>query len=153
VSAVPGRPAIAERPDTSDRPDITGLVTEFYRRAFAGEVLGPLFVDVAPVDLSAHLPIMGDFGDTVLLRAGVYHRDALRPHLALAAEVELTDAHFARRLALCTATVDERHMGPGAELAKTRGARIAGSIRRRLHDARASVSTTIPSRHPPGRPL
>jgi hemoglobin len=125
-------------------------VTEFYRRAFADEVLGPIFVDVARVDPSAHLPVMGDFWDTVLLRAGVYHRNALRPHLALAAEVELTDAHFARWLALWTATVDERHTGPRAELAKTQAARIAGSIRRRLHDARASVSTTIQPRHPPG---
>jgi hypothetical protein len=70
VNAVPGRPDIAQRPDTSDhpdisdRPDITGLVTEFYRRAFADEVLGPIFVDVARVDPSAHLPVMGDFWDT-----------------------------------------------------------------------------------------
>lgn len=44
------------RPDIADRVDIAGLVTEFYRRAFADDLLGPAFVDVAQVDLSAHLP-------------------------------------------------------------------------------------------------
>ncbi|MGH3985522.1 MAG: hypothetical protein ACRDST_23275 [Pseudonocardiaceae bacterium] len=40
--------------------------------------------------------------------------------------------HFERWLALWTATVDERHGGEKAELAKIQAARIAGSISRRL---------------------
>jgi hypothetical protein len=56
------------RCDIADRDDITGLVAEFYRRAFADEVLGPIFFDVARVDLCAHVPVMGDFWDTALLR-------------------------------------------------------------------------------------
>jgi len=136
------------RCDVADRDDIAGLVAEFYRRAFADEVLGPIFLDVARVDLSAHLPVMGDFWDTVLLRAGLYHRNALRPHLALAAEVELTDAHFTRWLALWTATVEERHAGPRAELAKTQAAQIAASIHRRGSGAQASEHVTIQLRHP-----
>lgn len=97
--------------DIAGRDDIDALVAAFYRRAFADENLGPIFIEVARVDLSVHLPVMGDFWETVLLRAGRYHCNALRPHVALAAEVELTDAHFARWLELWTATVDERHAG------------------------------------------
>jgi len=145
--------AASARRDIADRNDIAGLVAEFYRRAFADEILGPIFLDVARVDLSAHLPVMGDFWDTVLLRAGLYHRNALRPHLALGAEVELTDAHFARWLALWTATVDERHTGVRAELAKTQATRIAGAIRRRLRDGQAGeLPTTIQLRHPERAP-
>jgi hypothetical protein len=70
------------------------------------------------------------------------------PHVALAAEVELTDAHFARWLALWTATVEERHAGPRAELAKTQAARIAGSIHRRVSGAQASEHASIQLRHP-----
>ena len=33
----------------------------------------------AEPDLSAHLPVMCDFWETVLLRAGRYRRNALRP--------------------------------------------------------------------------
>ncbi|MGH3936859.1 MAG: group III truncated hemoglobin [Pseudonocardiaceae bacterium] len=60
----------------------------FYRRAFADVLLGPIFVDVAKVDMSVHLPVMCDFWETVLLRAGRYHRNALRPHLDLNSTVE-----------------------------------------------------------------
>jgi hemoglobin len=134
------------RRDIADRGDIAGLVAEFYRRAFADELLGPVFIDVARVDLSAHLPVMDDFWATVLLRAGLYHRNALRPHLALAAEVDLTDAHFARWLALWTAVIEERHAGPRAELAKTQAARMAGAISRRLSGEQASRVVSIEPR-------
>jgi hemoglobin len=134
------------RRDIADRGDIAGLVAEFYRRAFADELLGPVFIDVARVDLSAHLPVMDDFWATVLLRAGLYDRNALRPHLALAAEVDLTDAHFARWLALWTAVIEERHAGPRAELAKTQAARMAGAISRRLSGEQASRVVSIEPR-------
>lgn len=136
--------------DILDRDDIGALVTAFYLRAFADELLGPIFVDIAQMDLPAHLPVMCDFWETVLLRAGSYHRDALRPHLALNARVELTPAHFTRWLALWSATVDERHYGPTAELAKVQATRIAGSIGRRLRRQPASERVTIPT--PPAAP-
>lgn len=124
--------AAPARRDIAGRGDISRLVAEFYRRAFADDLLGPVFVDIARVDLSVHLPVMCDFWETVLLRAGRYRRNALRPHIVLDAEAKLTSAHFARWLALWAATVDERHVGEKAELAKVQATRIAGSINRRL---------------------
>jgi hemoglobin len=84
------------RPDISDRGDISRRVAEFYRRAFADDLLGPVFVDIARVDLSARLPVICDFWETVGLRAGRYRRNALRPHVVLDVEVKLTPTHFAR---------------------------------------------------------
>jgi hemoglobin len=144
--------AEAVRPDIADREDIARLVTEFYRRAFADDLLGPVFVDTARVDLSAHLPVMCDFWETVLLRAGRYHRNALRPHVVLDAQVTLTPAHFARWLGLWAATVDERHAGEKAELAKVQADRIAGSISRRLRGQPAAELATIRSRPSDQRP-
>ncbi|MGH7744009.1 MAG: group III truncated hemoglobin [Candidatus Dormibacteria bacterium] len=136
------------RPDIADRGDIAALVTAFYQRAFADGLLGPIFVDVAKVDMSVHLPVMCDFWETVLLRAGRYHRNALRPHLELNSTVELTAAHFQRWLALWAATIDERHGGEKAELAKIQATRIAGSISRRLQGQPATEHVTIHRRHP-----
>jgi hemoglobin len=138
----------APRRDITDREDIAGLVTAFYRRAFADNILGTIFLDIAQMDLPAHLPVMCNFWETVLLRAGVYHRNALRPHLDLNTKVELTPAHFARWLDLWTATVDERHTGEKAELAKVQATRIAGSIGRRLRGQPATELVTI-QRPPP----
>jgi hemoglobin len=146
MSAEPGRPDIA------DRADISGLVAEFYRRAFADDLLGPVFVDIARVDLSAHLPVMCDFWETALLRAARYRRNALQPHIVLDAEVKLTSAHFARWPALWNATVDERHAGERAELAKVQATRIAGSISRRLRGQPAMELVTLRSQPSDQRP-
>ncbi|ODU04383.1 MAG: hypothetical protein ABS81_10815 [Pseudonocardia sp. SCN 72-86] len=130
------------RRDIVDRNDISLLVIAFYRQVFADKLLGPVFVDIARVDMSVHLPVMCDFWETVLLRAGLYRRNALRPHVALDVQVPLTEAHFARWLALWAATVDERHEGELAELAKVQANRIAGSISRRLRGQSASERHT-----------
>lgn len=75
------------------RDDVGALVTAFYLRALADELLGPVFVDIAQMDLPVRLPVMCDFWETVLLGAGSYRGDALRrPHLAMNARVELTPA-------------------------------------------------------------
>lgn len=106
--------AMVSRPDIADRADIAGLVTEFYRRAFADALLGPIFVDVAKVDMSVHLPVMCDFWETVLLRAGRYHRNALRPHLGLNSTVELT--------AVCT-------LSGGSRCGRQRSTNVMGARR------------------------
>lgn len=138
--------------DIADRDDVAALVAEFCRRAFADEVLGPTFVDVARVDLSVHLPVMGEVWETVLLRAGLYRGSARPPHVALATNVELTDAHFARWLDLWTGTVEDRHAGTRADLATTQATRIAGSIRRRPHGGHSELVTIEPRRPEERRP-
>ncbi len=131
------------RGDITNREDIASLVTAFYLRVFADDTLGSIFVDIAQMDLAAHLPVMCDFWETVLLRAGLYHRNALAPHLDLNTKVELTPAHFVRWLDLWTTTVDERHDGEKAELAKLQATRIAGSISRRLQGKPVTELVTI----------
>ncbi|TYC99148.1 group III truncated hemoglobin [Arthrobacter echini] len=131
------------RADLQDRDDVETLLTAFYRRAFADELLGPIFVDVARMDLQAHLPIICDFWETVLFKAGLYRRNALEPHLELHRQVPLTAAHFERWLTLWSATLDEHYAGPKAELAKVQASRIALSMRRRLQGRSGSAMETI----------
>lgn len=118
--------------DLRDRSDIDLLVEAFYRRAFVDPLIGPIFTDIARMDLDHHLPIMGDFWETVLFRAGLYRRNALQLHLALNEKAPLEEQHFARWLALWKANVDEHFAGEKAELAKVQAERIAGSIHRRV---------------------
>jgi hemoglobin len=120
------------RGDIANRADIAAVLREFYGRAFRDELLGPVFVDVAHMDLDAHLPVMCDFWETVLFRAGTYRGNALRPHQRLHTQAKLTPAHFVRWLTLWRATVDDRHRGPNAEQAKVQAARIAGAMSRRI---------------------
>jgi hemoglobin len=131
------------RDDIRDRHDIAELITAFYTQVFADDLLGPVFVDIARLDLPAHLPIMCDFWETVLFRAGSYRRNALQVHLDLHMKAHLTADHFARWLELWHATIDARHAGPKAELAKTQATRIAWSMQRRLTGERGTEFVTI----------
>jgi hemoglobin len=129
--------------DLRSRDDVTALVEAFYRRAFADDLIGPIFTDVAQMDLAHHLPVITDFWETVLFNAGAYRRNMLAIHVALNGRVPLQEAHFARWVELWTRTVDESFAGPRAELAKTQARRIAGSIDRRLHGRSGSEFETV----------
>jgi hemoglobin len=117
--------------DLCDRSDVQVLVRAFYSAAFEDALIGPIFTDVAHMDLGHHLPIICDFWETVLFNANLYHRNALQLHLVLHARHSLTQHHFDRWLALWIATVDALFVGPKAELAKIQASRMAGSMLRR----------------------
>jgi hemoglobin len=127
-AAAPG----GTRRDIDGREDITALLTDFYGRAFGDELLGPVFVDIARMDLAEHLPVMCDFWLTVLFHTGQYRRNALHPHQRLHSKAQLTPTHFDRWLTLWQATVDDRHVGAKADLAKLQATRIAGAMCRRI---------------------
>jgi hemoglobin len=129
--------------DLQDRSDISDLVVEFYRGAFADPLIGPIFTEVAKLDLDHHLPIMCDFWETVLFNAGLYRRNALQLHLALNTRHPLRPEHFDRWLELWVANVDAHFRGEKAELAKIQAQRIAGSIRRRMQGRSGSEFETI----------
>lgn len=132
--------------DIADRADIERLIVAFYDAAFDDPRIGPIFTDVAHMDLDAHLPVMADFWETVLLRAGTYSRNALQVHVALNRQRALDGGDFARWLELWAATVDDMFAGPIAERAKLQAARIAGSIERRLAGSSGSEFVTLTRR-------
>ncbi|CAB4891367.1 MAG: hypothetical protein F2806_01995 [Actinobacteria bacterium] len=129
--------------DITTRDDISDLVVAFYNNAFLDDLLGPVFTDVAKLDLDMHLPIMCDFWETVLFRAGKYQRNALQVHAALHRKSALTPEHFGRWLDIWTATVDAMFAGEKADLAKLQATRIAWSMSRRLMGESGSEFVTI----------
>ena len=52
--------------DITNRPDIDRLMNAFYSRALTDETIGYIFTDVAKLDLEHHLPIIGDFWESLL---------------------------------------------------------------------------------------
>lgn len=118
--------------DIEDRADCERLVRAFYSRALADPVIGWIFVDVARLDLEAHVPQIASFWETILLDARSYSGGAFRPHAALNARVRLRAGHFERWLWLWRSTVDELFAGPRAELAKSHAQRVARAFQGRL---------------------
>ncbi len=103
-------------------------MVEFYSRAFEDDVLGYLFKDVAKLDLDHHLPIIGDFWESLLLGNPVYQRHGRNPlqvHVDLDAKSPLEAHHFRRWLEIFHSVTDEMFHGERAEFAKQRAVAIA----------------------------
>jgi hemoglobin len=142
--------------DIETRADCERLVRAFYGRALTDPIIGWLFTDVAKLDLEAHVPVLTDFWDTLLLGARTYDRGAFHPHAALHAKVGLRAGHFERWLALWYETVDELFAGPNAELSKAHAFRLASAFRMRLAahpspDDQPREGGLVVTRHTPRR--
>jgi hemoglobin len=154
---------VSEPADIETREDCERLVRAFYSRALADPIIGFIFVDVAHLDLEAHVPRITAFWETILLGAQSYAGGAFRPHAMLHTQVRLRRGHFERWLWLWGTTVDELFAGERAELAKSHAMRVATAFHARLDrlpddavttvrpgpDGTAPVLTVIPSGGPP----
>jgi hemoglobin len=118
--------------DLTTPEHVVALVDAFYERARADEMLGPIFDDVARVDWDAHLPEMYAFWESVLFGTPGFKGNPLAVHAELAQRVPLTDRAFGRWLGLFDASVASLFSGPGADLARTRAARIAAVMQHHL---------------------
>ena len=122
---------LASRTDIGDRDDIERLVVDFYRYAAMDEVLGPVFV-AAHIDWPGHIETLTDFWAWQLLGERGYTGNPLRAHEPVHARSPLGDAHFERWLDLFSSTIDEHFVGPTADMAKGRAAKMAAAMRRLL---------------------
>ncbi|MEO6052307.1 MAG: group III truncated hemoglobin [Pyrinomonadaceae bacterium] len=114
--------------DIENRKDIDRLMQVFYSKALTDAVIGYIFTDVAKLDLEHHLPIIGDFWETMLFRTSDYSRHGRNPlevHGELNKNTPLLPEHFERWLEIFTATTDELFEGEMADFIKLRAAAIA----------------------------
>lgn len=87
--------------DIQTRIDIDCLMNRFYARATRDQVIGYIFTDVAKLDLEHHLPVIGDFWETLLFGTGEYQRHGRNPlqvHARLNLKTPLRAEHFRRWL-------------------------------------------------------
>ena len=131
--------------DIETRADCERLVRTFYGRALEDPIIGFIFVDVAKLDLEAHVPRITSFWETILLGAQSYAGGAFRPHAELHAKVRLRAGHFARWLALWSATVDELFAGDRADLAKAHAVRVGRAFHQRLEELSSAAGQPPPT--------
>lgn len=114
--------------DIQNREDIDSLMRTFYSRAIADSAIGHIFTEVAGLDLEKHLPIIGDFWETILFQNGKYQshgRSPLMVHGELTGKFPLLGDHFSRWLEIFLSTVDEAFHGERADFIKIRARAIA----------------------------
>src|SRR3569832_307509 len=89
------------RPDVQTEQDVRVLVDSFYLKVQRDELLSPIF-NAAGVNWQTHLPTMYQFWGSLLFRTNDYPGRPWPKHAVL----PVTQAHFARLLALYCQTVD-----------------------------------------------
>ena len=117
--------------DIRDRKDIDLLMRAFYSKAISDDVIGYIFTDVAKLDLAHHLPIIGDFWETIVFQTGEYGkhgRNPLQVHGELNNETPLLSEHFERWLEIFDQITDELYAGERADFIKLRAHAIAGRM-------------------------
>jgi hemoglobin len=117
--------------DIETRADIDRLMVKFYKRAIADDVIGYIFTDVARLNLKNHLPVIGDFWETLLFGTGDYQkheRSPLQVHARLSEKSLLQFEHFNRWREIFARTVDEMFAGTRADFAKMRADAIANRM-------------------------
>ncbi|HEY5842477.1 MAG TPA: group III truncated hemoglobin [Mycobacterium sp.] len=139
--------------DLASRADVDALLRRFYGQALHDDVLYEPFTELRDGGLEAHLPVMCDFWETVLFRAGLYKGSAMTVHRQLHALHPLHAGHFVRWLTLWAATVDDMFSGPNADRAVVQAARVAWAMNRHVTGADAAdltaLATKLQDAHPP----
>jgi hemoglobin len=131
--------------DIETRADIDALLVKFYEKVFADKRIGFIFTETARLDLAHHLPIIGDFWESLLFGTKNYAdrgRNPLQIHADLNQKTQLETKHFRRWLEIFHATVDENFSGVRADFAKMRAEAIGNRILNfinRVEDGRVKI--------------
>lgn len=128
-------------PEGLDGELVRIVVDDFYRKARADDVIGPIFNRVvADEDWPAHLDKIESFWSSMLLGTGTYSGRPMPKHLAID---DLGDPHFARWLSLFKESVDALCPPAVAAMFVDRAERVAHSLRLGLAQYRGEDSVHI----------
>ena len=111
--------------DIEVRADLESMLDSFYQKVFKDDLISHFFLEVVPLNLESHLPVITDFWESVLLDARGYRKNVMEVHLNISQKSKISKAHLDRWVKIFSETVDERFEGPKATLAKQRATSIA----------------------------
>lgn len=125
-----------ELADIESREDIERLMHEFYGRMFKDEIMGPIFLDVAKMDVEKHIPIISDFWELQLFQKSGYRGGMMMVHFQLHSKMPegLEHHHFMRWLDYWYETLDALFDGPRATWAKTVASRVGRNMSQRIDE-------------------
>ena len=111
--------------DIENRADLEKMLEAFYKKVFKDDLISHFFLEVVPLDLETHIPVITDFWESVLLDGRGYRKNVMEIHLDISKKSRIEKAHLDRWIKIFTETVDEMFEGTKASLAKQRAVSIA----------------------------
>jgi len=111
--------------DIENAGDIKTLVTVFYKKLIADELLGPVSAERICAKWETHIAATSGFWENIIFLSGHYSGNPMMVHQSLHKTVGLDKKHFDRWIELFYQSVDELFEGENANLAKERSTKIA----------------------------
>jgi hemoglobin len=111
--------------DIENRADLERLLEIFYKKVFNDDLISHFFIEVVPLNLETHIPVIADFWESVLLDGRGYRKNVMEVHLNISEKSKINKEHLDRWVKIFSETVDELFEGAKASLAKQRAASIA----------------------------
>ncbi|CAM4492280.1 MAG: Group 3 truncated hemoglobin ctb [Legionella sp.] len=114
---------------TLTKTHIETLITHFYQKVQADEMLGPVFNEVAQVNWEEHIPLLCQFWNSVMLKTNEYHGNAYQKHVVLKELTQIQETHFIRWLNLFQQEAQNHLPKEAAEEITQRAHLIAESLK------------------------
>ena len=114
-----------EKKDISSREDLVQMLYAFYTKAFRDELIGRFFIEVVPLDLTTHIPVIADFWEAIVFNTHGYRKNVMEVHQHIHQLSNIKKEHLERWVKLFTETLDEMFEGEKATLMKHRAGSIA----------------------------
>jgi hemoglobin len=111
--------------DIETREELEEFLKDFYRKAFADELIGHFFTEVVPLDLKTHIPVIANFWESVVFNTHGYRKNVMEVHRHIHLLSKIKKEHLNRWVKIFTETIDERFEGYKTELMKQRARSIA----------------------------
>jgi len=111
--------------DIETRTDLETVLSLFYKKVFADDVIAHFFTEVVPLDLDTHLPVITDFWEAVVFGTHRYRKNVMDVHQQISAKSKIEKHHLDRWLLLFKQIIDAHFDGANAELMKQRAQSIA----------------------------
>lgn len=128
--AAPQTPVNLDKPDLDTEAAIDRLVIRFYYKLLNDPVVGPVFYDVAKIDVGPHILKIAHYWYKMLLGDSRYKRHTMQKHRDVHCKSPLRGEHHERWLAYFMETVDEDFSGPKAAQAKRLAMRFSENLYR-----------------------
>jgi hemoglobin len=111
--------------DIETREELEEFLRAFYKKAFADELIGFFFIEVVPLDLKTHIPVIASFWESVVFNTHGYRKNVMEVHRHIHHLSKIKKEHLDRWVKLFTETLDEFFEGLKTELMKQRARSIA----------------------------
>lgn len=111
--------------DIETRDEVEDFLKAFYKKAFADDLIGHFFIEVVPLDLETHIPIIANFWESIIFNKQNYRKNVMEVHQHIHHLSKIKKEHLDRWVKLFTETLDESFAGERTELMKQRAKSIA----------------------------